>query len=416
MRRRLFLELISLVFLDSDNNASAMTVKKNIQEIGRVTDYLKDSELRKREIGDQTLVVTDATISGINFSNVKWCKLHFINCDFIGSYEIKLKELKNTVFEDCRFVGIISWGVAQSVRYVRCKAGGRTIVIDEVGSTDVRFEDCLFSGPDGDRNHWGGIGSRGDAIFLRCKVKWFLLAGYKRINLEGCETEDIRIWTDSEANSGHSYFSASVKIKSSNLRGKFDMSASDLQSVIIQDTNIDFLDMSDAEVEGDVLVERVRGGYLNAGAKNMRKLTISKCQIFGRRRNFSFEIGMDSADEVLLDQCNFGSDLNLAVGLGAGRPLSPEEWSKAPKNRYALIRNCVLPTVDASWLESRHLRLEGNTMESLDISNSRIEKLEVVNNRISLGVNFKNTQVKESTIQPLAKGQAKLDGSNIRLN
>lgn len=391
-----------------------MSPKKNVREIGRALVYLKDSEIRNRETGDQILIIRDTTISGITFFNLKWRNLHFINCDFIGAYEIKLDELKDTVFEDCKFVGIISWGVAQSVRYVRCRAGRRTIVIDEVGSTDVRFEDCSFSGPDGDRNHWGGIGSRGDAIFVRCKITWFLLAGYKQINLEGCETEDVRIWTDSEANSGSGYFSAAVKIESSNLRGKFDMAASDLQSATIRNTNIDYLDMSGSEIKGNVFIERMQGGYLNASAKSMGKLTMSQCQIFGKRRNFSFEIGMDSADEVLLDQCNFGSDLNLAVGLGAGRPLNPEEWSNSPKNLYSLIRNCVLPKVDASWLESRHLRIENNTIESLDISNSRIGQLEIVGNRISFGVNLKDTQVEESTIQPLAKGQAKLEGSNIQ--
>ncbi|WP_153012805.1 hypothetical protein [Pseudacidovorax intermedius] len=280
----------------------------------------------------------------------------------------------------------------------------------------MRFEDCQFQGHDEDKNNWGGIGSRGDASFFKCNIKCFSIAGYKKISLADCETENTEVWTDSKAASGENFDRAEIIIQSSNLRSKFDMAGCKLQSVVIQDTNIDFLDMRDAEIAGNVLVERVRGGYLNASAKSMGKLTMSQCQIFGKRRNFSFEIGMDSADEVLLDQCNFGSDLNLAVGLGAGRPLSPEEWSKAPNNRYSLIRNCVLPTVDASWLESRHLRLESNTIESLDISNSRIEKLEVVNNRVSLGVNLENTQVKESTIQPLAKGQAKLDGSNIRLN
>lgn len=143
---------------------------------------------------------------------------------------------------------------------------------------------------------------------------------------------------------------------------------------------------------------------------------MSQCQIFGRRKKFSFEMGLAAADEVVIDQCNFGSDLNLSVGLGAGGPLENDEWQNIAKNKSTFIRNSTFPVLDASWLESHHLRLENNTIESLDISNSRIRKLDVVDNRISLGVNFKNTQVKESTIQPLAKGQAKLDGSNILLN
>lgn len=125
---------------------------------------------------------------------------------------------------------------------------------------------------------------------------------------------------------------------------------------------------------------------------------------------------MDSAEEVLIEHCNFGTDPTLSVGLGAGRPLEPNEWTTTPKNKYALIRNSTLPVMDASWLESRHLRLENNTIGSVDISNSRIGKLEISGNTISREVNLQGTKVKESKIQPLAKVQLKLDGANIRLN
>ncbi|WP_295381185.1 hypothetical protein [uncultured Pseudacidovorax sp.] len=393
-----------------------MNQKTNIRYLEKTFNYLANPDLRQRELSNNVLVIRDAEISGVNFIDLSWTNLHFINCDFIGAYQIKLKSLRHTTFEDCRFAGVVSWGIANALRYFRCKTGGRSIVLDYSGSSNVLFEDCDFVGPDSDPNHWGGIGSRGDATFIKCRMKWFSLAGYEQINLEGCETADVKIWTDSKANSGEDYFSSSVKIESSKLRGKFDMAASDLQSVTIKDTYLDFLDLSGAEIKNDVLIERVRGGYLNASAHSMGKLTISQCQILGRRKNFSFEVGMDSAEEVLIEHCNFGTDPTLSVGLGAGRPLEPNEWSTTPKNKYALIRNSTLPVMDASWLESRHLRLENNTIGSVDISNSRIGKLELSGNTISREVNLKGTHVKESKIQPLTKSQAKLDGSNIKLN
>ncbi|MET3514724.1 uncharacterized protein YjbI with pentapeptide repeats [Pseudacidovorax sp. 1753] len=393
-----------------------MSKKTNIRNIEKSFNYLDNPDWRKRELGDDVLVIRDAEISGINFIDLSWSNLHFINCDFFGIYQIKLKSLRNTTFEDCRFAGVVSWGKANNLRYIRCRTGGRSIVLDYSGSSNVLLEDCDFLGSDPDPNHWGGIGSRGDATFVRCRMKWFSLAGYKQINLESCETADVKIWTDSRANSGEDYFSSSVKIESSKLRGKFDMAACDLQSVTIKDTYLDFLDLSGAEIKNDVLIERVRGGYLNASAHSMGKLTISQCQILGRRKNFSFEVGMDSAEEVLIEHCNFGTDPTLSVGLGAGRPLEPNEWTTTPKNKYALIRNSTLPVMDASWLESRHLRLENNTIGSVDISDSRIGKLEISGNTISREVNLQGTKVKESKIQPLAKAQLKLDGANIRLN
>ena len=60
-------------------------------------------------------------------------------------------------------------------------------------------------------------------------------------------------------------------------------------------------------------------------------------------------------------------------------------------------------------------RLHGCEIDSLDLSNSRIGSLEVSGNSISRTVDFSNTQVQESKVQPLAKGQAKLDGSNVKV-
>lgn len=416
MKRRSFIKKYALILWGTNHKGYAMNQKTNIRYLEKTFNYLANPDLRQRELSNNVLVIRDAEISGVNFIDLSWTNLHFINCDFIGAYQIKLKSLRHTTFEDCRFAGVVSWGIANALRYFRCKTGGRSIVLDYSGSSNVLFEDCDFVGPDSDPNHWGGIGSRGDATFIKCRMKWFSLAGYEQINLEGCETADVKIWTDSKANSGEDYFSSSVKMESSKLRGKFDMAASDLQSVTIKDTYLDFLDLSGAEIKNDVLIERVRGGYLNASAHSMGKLTISQCQILGRRKNFSFEVGMDSAEEVLIEHCNFGTDPTLSVGLGAGRPLEPNEWSTTPKNKYALIRNSTLPVMDASWLESRHLRLENNTIGSVDISNSRIGKLELSGNTISREVNLKGTHVKESKIQPLTKSQAKLDGSNIKLN
>lgn len=416
MKRRSFIRKNALLLWVTNHKGYAMSKKTNIRNIEKSFNYLDNPDWRKRELGDDVLVIRDAEISGINFIDLSWSNLHFINCDFFGIYQIKLKSLRNTTFEDCRFAGVVSWGKANNLRYIRCRTGGRSIVLDYSGSSNVLLEDCDFLGSDPDPNHWGGIGSRGDATFVRCRMKWFSLAGYKQINLESCETADVKIWTDSRANSGEDYFSSSVKIESSKLRGKFDMAACDLQSVTIKDTYLDFLDLSGAEIKNDVLIERVRGGYLNASAHSMGKLTISQCQILGRRKNFSFEVGMDSAEEVLIEHCNFGTDPTLSVGLGAGRPLEPNEWTTTPKNKYALIRNSTLPVMDASWLESRHLRLENNTIGSVDISNSRIGKLEISGNTISREVNLQGTKVKESKIQPLAKAQLKLDGANIRLN
>jgi hypothetical protein len=66
-------------------------------------------------------------------------------------------------------------------------------------------------------------------------------------------------------------------------------------------------------------------------------------------------------------------------------------------------------------LNAAQVLIEGNTIGALDIQQGRIGKLTIVGNTISRSVDFSRTQVGQSTVQSLAAGQAKLDGSNVRL-
>ncbi|MBN8749879.1 MAG: hypothetical protein J0I65_20515, partial [Variovorax sp.] len=86
-----------------------------------------------------------------------------------------------------------------------------------------------------------------------------------------------------------------------------------------------------------------------------------------------------------------------------------------PQAVKTIIRNSKLPRIDASWLETQHLQLQGNEIGSLDLSNSRISQLEISGNTIGRSVDFSHTQVKQANVQVLAKDQAKLEGSNIKL-
>jgi len=286
-------------------------------------------------------------------------------------------------------------------------------VIDLSGSSDVHFESCSFVGKAQSPNNWGGIGSRGDATFVDCKAKWFELAGYKKIVLDRCEAQDIGIWTDSPANSGASYESAAVTIQTSKFRGVLDMAARDLQSLTIRDTVLEHLNLNNAAIKSDVLIERVKGGFINAGV-TAKSFSIRNSEVFGNGKNISFVMPMDSAQQVLLESTNFGTGPMQRVNLGPGRPLQDSEWQAAPINSLAVVRNCTLPIVDASWLETQRLVFEGNTIGSLDISNGRIGQLEVNGNSVDRSVNLAKTQVKESKIQVFAKDQAKFDGSNLK--
>jgi uncharacterized protein YjbI with pentapeptide repeats len=259
------------------------------------------------------------------------------------------------------------------------------------------------------------VGSRGDATFVKCKVKWFSLAGYKKIALQDCEIEDTRAWTDSKANSGTAYASSTVLVERSKLHGLFDVRAADLQSLTIRDTVIDgMLDLSNATVKGDILIERVRGGAINAYVTEARSMTLRDSQIYGSGGQV-FEAYAGGIRAIEIDSVIFGGDSSaefIVVAGGTGPDLSNV---RTRVNDRIVIRKSKVPRLRTRHVHTTLLQLQGCELGQVDLSNSRIDKLELTGNTISNGVDFSNTRAKESRVQALAKGQAKLDGSNIKL-
>ncbi|WP_143120466.1 MULTISPECIES: hypothetical protein [unclassified Variovorax] len=396
----------------------SMVDKKNIRSFGKTYDYLRDPALRQKETGNSQLLVDGAEVSGANFHDVAWHNIKFVKCDFVGGYEIKLSELRNCIFENCRFAGIINWGIATSIRFVRCQAGGQSNVIDFSGSSDIRFETCVFVGTDPNPNNWGGIGSRGDATFVDCKAKWFDLAGYKQIVMDRCETQDVGIWTDSAANSGTSHESAVVVIKHSKLRGSFGMVASDLQSLTLHDTVLENLDLRDATVKGNVVMERIKGGYINAYVKQAGGLRIRNSQILGNGRKI-FEAYAGGIQSIEIDTVVFGGDLSSEPVTIAGG-FSLKSFDRISNISQSIdIRNSTIPTLDASYLHTQRLVLKDNQIMRANMSNSRVADLEISGTRITGKLDFHGTQAAQQKVD-LSAGSTfgrvdQMDGSNIRL-
>ncbi|SEK15635.1 hypothetical protein SAMN05444746_11882 [Variovorax sp. OK212] len=384
--------------------------KKHIRSFGRSFTYLKDPDFRKQEMGDALLAIDGAEFSAERFDGMAWRNIVFKNCEFMGRYDIGPSKMDGVVFEDCSFSGVLSFGVTNKVRFLRCRWDGKPVMFAEKGSKNTVFEDCHFNGPDSEPNSWGAVGSYGESEFLRCKARWFNLRGHAKLRIDGCEFDDVDCATD-ERNSG---LPAAVLITGSKLRGTFNLAAADLQSLTIRDTVLDNLELTNATIKGDVLMERVRGGSVNGWIRGAPHVTLRASQ-FTPSPGFEFAFELVSADtqHALIDSVQIsGGTKPINFGFGA---LGSETRKVAPKlNRSFTIVNSRMGRVDASYLNSAEVRLERNTFDHLDLSNSRIAKLELTGNTIARSVDFTNTQAKESKLQHLAKGQAKLEGSNIK--
>ncbi|WP_147400509.1 hypothetical protein [Acidovorax cavernicola] len=398
---------ISVSFAASTALTNGFAMRKNnARTLGRKFNHLRDPELRAKEAGDTLLEIRGVELSGAAFENVLWRKIRFIDCDFIGAYEIKA-DMETVVFEDCRFAGIFNFGTLTNVDFLRCRAKASAVVVGGVGSKGVRFLDCTFIGTESDPNRWGGMGSYGETEFVRCKMRWTNVVSETRHTIIDCEFSDVDCGVSEDGGGSE------MLIERSKLIGKFDMRPATLLSLTIRDTVLENLDLSNATVKGDVLMERVKGGYINAYVKEAKSLIVRNSQIYGKGKK-TFEAYAGGIHLIEIDSVIFGGDVStepVTIAGGTGADLNNV---RARVNDSIIIRKSKVPHLRTRHIHTSLYQLQDCELDSLDLSNSRIAKMAISGNTISRSVDFTNTRVKESKVQALAKGQAKLDGSNVK--
>ncbi|SEJ93957.1 hypothetical protein SAMN05444746_10545 [Variovorax sp. OK212] len=386
-------------------------VKNNVRTLGKKFDYLQDPELRTREAGDAPLEIRGVVLSGTVFDGLLWRNLKFIDCDFVGAYEIKA-DMESVAFEDCRFAGIFNFGKLTNVDFQRCLAKANTVVVGGTGSNGVRFSDCIFIGTETDPNRWGGMGSYGETEFTRCKMKWTNVVSETRHTIVDCEFIDVDCSVSKDGGGSE------VLIERSKLFGKFDMRPATLVSLTVRDTVLEYLDLRDATVKGDVTMERIKGGYINAYVKQAGGLRIRNSQVLGNGRKI-FEAYAGGIQSIEIDTVVFGGDLSSEpVTIAGGFSLkSADRISNVSQSID--IRNSTIPTLDASYLHTQRLVLKNNQIMRANMSNSRVADLEISDTRITGKLDFHGTQAAQQKVD-LSAGSTfgrvdQMDGSNIRL-
>jgi uncharacterized protein YjbI with pentapeptide repeats len=397
-----------------------MDSKKEIRDSGKTLAYLKDPELRRKEVGDGVLTVEGVRFSGEKLEGMEWRNILFRNCDFLGTYEIGPKSSANVRYEDCRFAGILSYGVCDNVHFLRCGWAGQAVMQGEKGSRNTVFEECRFVGADSDPNHWGGVGTDGDARFVRCTAKWFGWQGFEKLELIECELDTCEIETDSPGNSGSSYLSSAVTIEKCKLLGRFSMAACSLQSLSIRDTSFAALDLSNATVKGDILIERVQGGSIKAGIKEgARSFTLRGSQILGDGERVC-NVYAGAFQDVLVEDVTFGRVEGQPAGIGGG--YEPDDKKPQPVlTRSVTLKKVKAPSLRSARLNAAVFRLESVEIEDANFKEGRIGTVEFHDAHFAKGLDLSRTQVqnfRQSGDTDVARlgGELKLEGSNIKLS
>lgn len=387
-----------------------MRKKRRIDSLGKAFAYLQDPELRRKETGDALLTIEDAEVHGVRFEGLAWRNVLFKNCDFLGAYEVKLASMSDCRFSGCRFSGIFAWGVQKSVRFSDCGVAGASHLWGAEGSSAVVYERCNFIGTSEDSNHWGSIGSYGEAAFYGCRGKWFGVLGHSALVIRNCEFDSMECPIDARESNG---IVPKVQIIGCKLRGKFDLTASNLHSLEVIDTVLEEFDLTDATVKETILFERVKGGYINAYVKEAGRLSVRNSQIFGNGTKV-FEAYAGGIRAIDIDNVVFGGDLStepVTIAGGTGLDLANV---RARVNDSIVIQSSKVPRLNTHHIHTSLFQMQGCTLDSLVLSNSRIARLELTANTIARSADFTHTQARESNVQPFAKGQAKLEGSNIK--
>lgn len=387
-----------------------MTTKSSIRNFGKYFSYLKDPEVRRRAVGDTPLRVEGALFSGESFEDIEWRNIDFVNCDFVGAYEIGLSRCINVNFVDCRFSGVLSWGESVDVRFLRCAWSGQSVMYGEEKSRSTVFESCTFVGSSANRNRWGAVGTHGEALFVKCRAKWFNLDGDARLTLQDCELEDV-ICEPSDKFGG-----SAVVMERCKVRGTLRMGGEGtrMNSLTIRDTVLDELDMHNATVTGDVVMERVKAGFLKISIKEgARNFVLRDSQVHGDDAAVC-SVYAGAFKSVMVENNVFGGGPGKRTGIGGG--FEPDDTASQPVLTDILVfRNNTVPSLRSGRLNAAQVLIEGNTIGSLDLQQGRIGRLTLMGNTIARSVDFSRTQVGQSSVQSLAAGQAKLDGSNVTL-
>jgi len=353
------------------------------------------------------LTIQNVAFGGEKFEGIEWSNIRFVDCDFASSYAIKLKGSEDLQFESCRFGGILGFGKMNRVQFSKCAGVGKLNLIGDPGSTKVRFEDCKFQGDSADQNHFGALGTEGETEFTRCQFKYMSIYGDTGLTIRDCQFENVDCPIDAATGGSE------VLIENSKLRGNFDMRPAAFLSLTVRNTVIDNIDLSEATVKGDVLMESVDAGYINALFGSAASLTIRNSQIKGNGRDV-FQTSPAKIVRIDIDNVTFGK-ASEGVFIGGGFS-SKKEIARV--NQSLRLHNCKIPVLASNHINTANLILDNCAIQEASFKESRISRLDIKNTKILERLDFTNTLVETQDLTTLApyKGRVdKLDGSNVKL-
>jgi hypothetical protein len=359
--------------------------RKPIREFGRTYDYLKDVDLRLKEIDKKRVTIENAEFSGEDFINGYWGYYDFVNCHFPASHNIQLIQTVGCNFIECEFGPSrdddrIAFGICRDVVFKRCVA--RAGSISFAGSAS--FEACEFDSLNPDPNH-GYVTSGADISLMKCRATHYAWLGSKKLTLSNCS------------------FSGTGKLLDGTLRhdalgvADFLITSSTFENAeeILWGTKVKNLTISRCVakgifrtqglvVEDTALFEHLKEGFFSLASTSFYgKLHVKNCTFSTPGKStvedtpdYLFICSGRIPREVLVERvvCKGSDACNLTSAHDGGNYFFTEKH----KNEVFIVRDCQIPYLKINWLKTKHLRLENCEIGQLEIRDGQLGKLEIV--------------------------------------
>jgi hypothetical protein len=386
--------------------------RKPIREFGRTYDYLKDVDLRLKEIDKKRVTIEDAEFSGEDFINGYWGYYDFVNCHFPASHNIQLIQTVGCNFIECEFGpsrkdDSIGFGVCRDVLFRRCKFSMANVGFG--GPAD--FEACECVNPDPDPNHRYTL--NGGKMFLtKCESTNYSYAADELLVLRDCAMRkgSSKLYSNRKLVADYQLISSTFEDAETILWPSY------LKNLTISRCVAKGIFRTQGcVVEDTALFEHLKEGFFSLASTSFYgKLHVKNCTFSTPGKstvedtpNYLFICSGRIPREVLVERviCKGSDACNLTSAHDGGNYFFTEKH----KNEVFIVRDCQIPYLKINWLKTKHLRLENCEIGHLEIRDGQIGKLEIVKTKFAR-LDLSRTVATEYALE--ASGEVVDTGSN----
>lgn len=378
-------------------------MKSEISAMNEVRAMLLDVNLRRKNLQDQPLLISDA-IFRENMTEIVCENTEFNNCDFMEELTIAVKSFTNVKFLNCTFrESSISGGGWTNVIFDRCRGVGKFGIGAGEQSTNVSFNKCEFNGskPSKDmhpEDGYGTAGSFGSASFVDCDMSYMKIIGPTGLSIRSSRLNQVDAIAQRKKGSLH--------LEKVDIKNYLDLSSGIFSSIHIKGSRFEYIDMESVEA-GTITIEDC-DGHFSGKLLTAQQMTVQKCN-FGANGNPLDESERKSAGFNILyakirslsfeDVKFFGSNGSLFLGGAVNLAFDKDEpkyGTPIGYSRYGKIsiRNTSLKNGFFSYLKAEEISIKSCEIENADFIDSQIGTMEITESTFSGKTDFSNSIVK----------------------